>query len=104
MKKPRRGSTVEPASADPIDRRLARIEGQVGGIRKMAASKRECVDILMQLAATRAAIEQVSVELLTHHISDCPKGSGCVSEQRSTELSEEEWKEQARRILGWFIR
>lgn len=44
-----------------IDGRLAKIEGQVHGIRRMAASGRRCTELLDQLAAARAALDAVAV-------------------------------------------
>jgi CsoR family transcriptional regulator, copper-sensing transcriptional repressor len=43
-----------------IDNRLARIEGQVRGVRRMVADGDYCVDVLNQLSAVRAALNQVA--------------------------------------------
>lgn len=51
--------------------RLRRIEGQVRGIHRMVEEDRYCVDILMQLAAVRAAVNQVGRSLLETHTRGC---------------------------------
>ena len=51
--------------------RLCRIEGQVRGIRNMLEESAYCIDILMQVAAAKAALDSFSKELLTEHINTC---------------------------------
>ncbi len=56
---------------DAVMRRLARIEGQVGGIRRMVADEAYCVDVLTQVAAVSKALEGVSLKLLADHTNHC---------------------------------
>ena len=51
--------------------RLCRIEGQVRGIRNMLEDSAYCIDILMQVAAAKAALDSFTAELLTEHINTC---------------------------------
>ncbi len=51
--------------------RLNRIEGQVRGIRGMVENSAYCPDILTQVAATSAALNAFSRELLASHIRSC---------------------------------
>jgi CsoR family transcriptional regulator, copper-sensing transcriptional repressor len=51
--------------------RLHRIEGQVRGIGRMVEDDRYCVDILTQIAAVRAAVEQVALGLVDGHVRHC---------------------------------
>ncbi len=51
--------------------RLARIEGQVRGIRKMVETDTYCTDILVQVSAVNAALNAFSKELLSNHIKTC---------------------------------
>jgi DNA-binding FrmR family transcriptional regulator len=51
--------------------RLARIEGQVRGLRKMLEEQRCCEDVLTQLLAARSGLEQASVMILERHLEDC---------------------------------
>lgn len=51
--------------------RLNRIEGQVRGISRMVEQDRDCLDILTQLHAVRAAVRRVETELLKTHLGQC---------------------------------
>jgi DNA-binding FrmR family transcriptional regulator len=65
--------------------RLRRIEGQVGGLQRMVAEDRYCVDLLTQIDAVRAALHKVEEQVLRDHVSHCVAGafaSGDVVEQR----------------------
>jgi DNA-binding FrmR family transcriptional regulator len=56
---------------EALIRRLARIEGQVRGLRGMVADEAYCVDVLTQIAAVTKALEGVSLKLLTDHTNHC---------------------------------
>ena len=66
-----------PAGSGPlrdqgrIQRRLARIEGQVRGIGRMVDRRDDCVEILQQTAALRAAIDAVTLMILEDHVASC---------------------------------
>ncbi len=51
--------------------RLARIEGQVRGIRGMVERDAYCTDILTQVAAANAALNSFTKVLLANHIKTC---------------------------------
>lgn len=51
--------------------RLRRIEGQVKGIQKMVESEKGCLDILVQVAAVRSAINKVGGMVLENHSKKC---------------------------------
>lgn len=80
--------------------RLRRIEGQVRGIQRMVAEDRYCVDILQQMAAITAGLQEVSLIVLQSHIE------GCVSEAiRSGEEDEliEELMNAIRNGVGRWV-
>lgn len=54
-----------------LQKRLNRIEGQVRGINSMVASDTYCVDILTQVAAAKAALDKVALELVRDHAKHC---------------------------------
>lgn len=56
---------------EEIANRLSRIEGQVRGIGGMVEEDRYCIDILTQIAAARAALDKVGLELLREHTKHC---------------------------------
>ncbi len=51
--------------------RLARIEGHVGAVRKMLDDNESCDDLMIQLAAVRAATTQTIVKLFEGHMETC---------------------------------
>ena len=53
--------------------RLKRIEGQVKGIYNMIEQDKNCVDILIQVAAVRAAVNRVGGLILQNHSKKCVK-------------------------------
>ena len=54
-----------------IINRLSRIEGHVRGVRKMVEEDKDCPDVLLQVAAVRAALNQVGKILLEDHMESC---------------------------------
>ena len=52
-------------------KRLSRIEGQVRGLARMVDNDRYCIDIVTQIAAVRAALRRVEVEILRDHVAHC---------------------------------
>lgn len=56
---------------DALLRRLRRIEGQVRGLQRMVDEDKYCVDILVQIAAVRAALDRVGLMLLKDHTKGC---------------------------------
>ncbi len=60
----------EEVTAD-LQRRLRRIEGQVRGIQGMLAERRECRDVVTQVAAASRALEQVGFRMLAAGLTSC---------------------------------
>ncbi|MBI5209307.1 MAG: metal-sensing transcriptional repressor [Elusimicrobia bacterium] len=58
-------------NASDVQHRLARIEGHVRAIRRMAAEGVPCPDVLVQIAAVRAALNGVGRIILSDHLRDC---------------------------------
>lgn len=55
--------------------RLKRIEGQVRGVQKMIDENRTCGEVVIQLAAIKAAINSTGFTVLACHIANCMKES-----------------------------
>ncbi|MFC1453941.1 metal-sensitive transcriptional regulator [Verrucomicrobiota bacterium] len=51
--------------------RLARIEGQIRGIRRMIANGAYCIDILTQLQAAQRAMHAVAQKVFRKHVENC---------------------------------
>ncbi|MDP4126119.1 MAG: metal-sensitive transcriptional regulator [Bacillota bacterium] len=64
-------STSYSESKEDLIRRLKKIEGQVKGIQRMVESDKYCVDVLIQVAAVRAAINKVGTIVFEHHSRGC---------------------------------
>lgn len=62
---------MQDALRSKLDARLRRIAGQVAGIQRMVEEDRYCVDVLLQIAAVRAALEQAGKLLLGAHVETC---------------------------------
>jgi DNA-binding FrmR family transcriptional regulator len=76
---------MQEATRKSVAARLQRIEGQVGGLARMVAADRYCVDILTQIAAVRAALHKVEAAILRDHVAHCVAdafGSGDAAAQR----------------------
>jgi DNA-binding FrmR family transcriptional regulator len=86
-------------------RRLNRIAGQVTGIQRMVEDERACEDILQQVVAVRAALDQLGIGLLTEHLRTCVlhQNMGEV-DQCCKHLPAEEWSEEIRSSLTRFLK
>jgi DNA-binding FrmR family transcriptional regulator len=68
-------------SHDMLLKRLRRIEGQMRGIEKMIKEDRDCVSIVIQLAAVRSGIEGVGALVLNNCMKLCfLKGSDAATD------------------------
>lgn len=66
---------MKDAAKKSVAGRLKRIEGQVGGVLRMVAEDRYCVDLLTQISAIRAALHKVEGEILRDHVAHCVAGA-----------------------------
>ena len=60
-----------PEIKSQINNRLARIEGQLRGVRNMIDEDRDCKDILQQLIAIRSAVQSASLSFMQDVANDC---------------------------------
>jgi DNA-binding FrmR family transcriptional regulator len=71
----KRRAAAEPrpyaGSREQVLRRLARMEGQVRGVARMIERDEDCVDVLQQTAALRAAVDSVTMLLMEDHVQGC---------------------------------
>ena len=58
-----------------LAKRLARVEGQVRGVRGMVESEAYCIDVITQIAAITKALDGVALKLLEDHTSHCVRGA-----------------------------
>jgi CsoR family transcriptional regulator, copper-sensing transcriptional repressor len=76
------------ASKEELLKRLARVEGQVRGVSGMVEEDRYCIDVLTQISAARAALEQISLGLLDGHARHCMLGEGEAPEDPNEQVEE----------------
>jgi DNA-binding FrmR family transcriptional regulator len=62
---------VDQDTRRDVLRRLAYIEGHLGGVRQMIEQDQYCVDVLKQTFAVRRAIEKLESKLLAGHLHHC---------------------------------
>ncbi|MFQ5417984.1 MAG: metal-sensitive transcriptional regulator [Myxococcota bacterium] len=62
---------MTPDTREQAEKRIRRIAGQVAGIERMIDADRYCVDVLLQVAAVRAALDGIGKLLLRSHIETC---------------------------------
>lgn len=69
---------IEPENNETktdILKRLRKIEGQVKGLQRMLEEEKCCSDILIQVAAVRAAINKVGILIFEQHSRTCLKNA-----------------------------
>ena len=64
---------MTPETRDAARRRLRKIAGQVAGLERMLDDDRYCVDVLLQIAAVRGALDKLGKLLLEGHVDTCVK-------------------------------
>jgi DNA-binding FrmR family transcriptional regulator len=81
-----------------IINRLSRIEGHVRGVKTMVQDSRPCPEVLVQIAAVRAALDRVARIILDEHLSQCISRAATDGENIETEI------EELKAALDRFIR
>lgn len=64
-------SVMKTEFREQVQKRIRRISGQVAGIERMIEEDRYCVDVLLQVAAVRAALDGVGKLILRSHVETC---------------------------------
>ena len=79
---------MELEDSDDLILRLKKIEGQVRGLQRMVEEKRDCQDIITQLLAVRAGLDQAGLQLITTNIHDCLSAERVGDEQAARSLEQ----------------
>ena len=80
-----------------ISDQLARTAGHVASIKRMIDDGRPCPDVLIQIAAVRAALDRAARLVLEDHVESCLRGAAADG------LADEEWQ-RLKAALDSFIR
>jgi len=81
-------SLHDPEAKKAIETRLARVEGQVRGIRRMIGEDETCESIALQLAAARKALDRVFYEMVSCMIRMEPRPGAAARNQRAKKVAE----------------
>ena len=64
-------STHQHHDVEKLCQRINRVEGQLGGIRKMLEADKPCDEIIIQLNSAKAALQKISQIVLEDHLDHC---------------------------------
>ncbi len=64
-------SATPDASREQLLVRLRRAEGQLRGVQRMLEEDAECREVLTQLSAVKAALDQVGLHLISERLRTC---------------------------------
>lgn len=79
-------------SRELLLKRLKRVEGQIRGIQKMIAEDRDCVSLIVQLAAVRSGIEGAGALVLNNYMKLCfHKGPAAETDMKSLARAVSVW-------------
>jgi DNA-binding FrmR family transcriptional regulator len=72
-------TAVPHPTTDQLVVRLRRAEGQLRGVQRMLEEGAGCQQVLTQLAAVKAAVDQVGLHLISERLRTCVAGGeeGC---------------------------
>jgi DNA-binding FrmR family transcriptional regulator len=62
---------IEPDELKTARDRLARVQGQIGGIVRMIDDGRDCTDILQQLSAASTALTRAGFSIVSTGMAHC---------------------------------
>ena len=65
------GIDFDDTTIADLQRRLRRVEGQVRGVQQMLSQRRECRDVVTQIAAANKALEQVGFLMVSAGLAWC---------------------------------
>jgi DNA-binding FrmR family transcriptional regulator len=69
------GMKLEVDASEEVVKRLRRVEGQIGGIIRMLEDRRDCTEIVTQMAAASRALDRAGFKLLATGMRQCMSAS-----------------------------
>lgn len=70
--------------------RLARIAGQVNGVKRMVEEEKYCIDIVTQIQAARSALRALELKILEKHMHHCVSDAFQAGDAQNAEQKIEE--------------
>ena len=80
-------TSAAPVTPEELVVRLRRAEGQLRGVQRMLEEGAPCRDVLTQLAAVKAAVDQVGLHLISDRLRACiadGEGGDCAEQFEQT--------------------
>ncbi len=65
------GNCLSPEHVAELQARLSRLEGHIHAIGRMLSEGRDCRGLLVQVAAVKSALNQVTAKLLEGYLDGC---------------------------------
>ena len=81
---------MDTETRDKSRARIRRIAGQVAAIERMIDADRYCVDVLLQVAAVRAALDGLGKVLLQSHVEHCVSEAFTTGREKDRKLKIDE--------------
>lgn len=72
-----------------LQARLRRIEGQTRGVQRMLAEDRECREIVQQLTAVRAAVQNATAVFISAYAKECLLDTSELSDLERSDMVDE---------------
>lgn len=69
---------------EDVQRRLARVEGQIRGLQRMLAEGQDCRAVVTQLSAAKAALDRVGYRLVAAGLRHCATDPGSAADEGMT--------------------
>ncbi len=73
---------------DDVLKRLRRLEGQIRGVQRMIEEGQDCVDVVTQLSACKAALDRVGYRLVVAGMRHCVVTPADTDEQPELDAAE----------------
>lgn len=94
---------MDESAKKQLDRRLARIEGQVRGLRRLVEEEAYCIDVMNQIAAVTSALNQASAAIASGHIRHCLAGTDA-AHPHTKAMTQEDLHEELDEVLRRLAR
>ena len=78
-------ATHQHESTELVIHRLSRAIGHLESVKKMVEEGRDCSDVLVQIAAVKAAVNNIGKIILQDHITHCIRYAVETGDKKSTE-------------------
>ncbi len=80
---------LDVAELEAVIKRLRRAQGQIGGVIRMIEERRDCTDVVTQLAAASRALDRAGFKIVATGLRQCaahPAADGAPSEEELERL------------------